>query len=91
VLLAKADLEEAVIAAKALALWPMRLVILGVFLNFTFLIVATLVPDGIVSFGWSAVLIFGSVGPYLLGFFALWWVARYKYDSVLAQIEAAKS
>lgn len=82
VLLAVADLEEAAGDAKSAARWPMRLVVVGIFLNLSFLIAATLAPEREVSLRWSVGLICASIGPYLLGLVALWYIASVKFSSI---------
>lgn len=86
VLLAMADLEEASGGAKAMARWPMVLVILGIFLNLTLLICATLNPTRVISLGSSIALISVSIGPYVLGLASLWFIADVKFSSVVHQI-----
>lgn len=90
VLLAMADLEEAAREAKSMARWPMHLVVVGILLNFALLLAATVIPDQSISPSCSVTLILASAGPYVIGVAALWWIASYKFDSVVSQFDRTK-
>ena len=71
-------------AARKDAIWPMWLIKVGAAINFIILLLATVVPEGELSVGWTCTLLGSCIVPIVLGYIWISLIAKFK----IAKLEA---